>query len=354
MIPDAVEVRLLPEDRAVLEARCRAPTTPQRDVMRARIVLLAADGRSTRSIARELGTMPRTVSLWRGRYAREGLSGLAERRRPGPRPKYGEETGRRILATIAEPPTAGYARWTGPLIAAALGEVHEQQVWRFLRAQRIDLDGRKSWCESNDPAFAAKAAEIVGLYLSPPEKAVVIAVDEKPHIQALERAQGYLRLPNGRALVGHGHTYKRHGTTTLFAALEVATGKVRAKHYARRRRREFLAFMNTIVAAYPGQAIHVILDNLNTHKPKRDRWRARHPNVTFHFTPNYASWLNQVEIWFSILSGAALKGASFTSPRQVRDQIDAFIAAYNKTATPFQWTKAEVHQKKLKSRISHL
>lgn len=227
-------------------------------------------------------------------------------------------------------------------------------MWRFLRAQRIDLDGRKSWCESNDPAFAAKAAEIVGLYLSPPEKAVVIAVDEKPHIQALERAQGYLRLPNGRALVGHGHTYKRHGTTTLFAALEVATGKVRAKHYARRRRREFLAFMNTIVAAYPGQAIHVILDNLNTHKPKRDRWRARHPNVTFHFTPNYASWLNQVEIWFSILSGAALKGASFTSPRQVRDQIDAFIAAYNKTATPFQWTKAEVHQKKLKSRISHL
>lgn len=298
--------------------------------------------------------MPRTVSLWRGRYAREGLSGLAERRRPGPRPKYGEETGRRILATIAEPPPAGYARWTGPLIAAALGEVYEQQVWRFLRAQRIDLDGRKSWCESNDPAFAAKAAEIVGLYLSPPEKAVVIAVDEKPHIQALERAQGYLRLPNGRALVGHGHTYKRHGTTTLFAALEVATGKVRAKHYARRRRREFLAFMNTIVAAYPGQAIHVILDNLNTHKPKRDRWRARHPNVTFHFTPNYASWLNQVEIWFSILSGAALKGASFTSPRQVRDQIDAFIAAYNKTATPFQWTKAEVHQKKLKSRISHL
>lgn len=354
MVPDAVEVRLKPEERAVLEARLRAPTTPQRDVLRARIVLLAAEGRSTRSIARELGTMPRTVSTWRGRFAREGLSGLEERRRPGPRRKYGAGTGRRILAVIEEPPPAGYARWTGPLIAAALGDVHEQQVWRFLRANRIDLDGGKSWCESNDPDFAAKAAEIVGLYLAPPENAVVIAVDEKPHIQALERAQGYLRLPNGRALVGHGHTYKRHGTTTLFAALEVATGKVRTGHYARRRRREFLAFMNTIVAAYPGQAIHVILDNLNTHKPKRERWLARHPNVTFHFTPNYASWLNQVEVWFSILAGAALKGASFTSPTQLREQIDAFVAAYNDTATPFQWTKTEVHQKKLKSRISHL
>jgi transposase len=354
MIPDAVEVRLRPEERAVLEARLRAPTTAQRDVQRARIVLLAADGRSTRSIARELKTMPRTVSLWRGRFAREGLSGLDERARPGPKPRYGAATDRRILAVLEGPPPKGYARWTGPLIAAALGDVHEQQVWRFLRAHKIDLDGRKSWCQSNDPDFAAKAAEIVALYLAPPEKAVVIAVDEKPHIQALERAQGYLRLPNGRALVGHGHTYKRHGTTTLFAALEVATGKVLAGHYHRRRRREFLAFMNAVVAAYPDRELHVILDNLNTHKPKRDHWLARHPHVHFHFTPNYASWLNQIEIWFSILSGAALRGASFTSPRQLREAIDAYITAYNATAEPFHWTKLEVHQKQLKPRISHL
>ncbi len=338
----------------MLEARLRAPTTAQRDVMRARIVLLAADGRSTRSIARELKTMPRTVSLWRGRFAREGLAGLAERPRPGPKPRYGAATDRRILALLEGPPPEGYARWTGPLIAAALGDVHEQRVWRFLRAQKIDLDGGKSWCQSNDPDFAAKAAEIVGLYLAPPENAVVIAVDEKPHIQALERAQGYLRLPNGRALIGHGHTYKRHGTTTLFAALEVATGKVVAEHYHRRRRREFLAFMNSLVAAYPGRELHVILDNLNTHKPKRDRWLARHPHVHFHFTPNYASWLNQIEIWFSILSGAALRGASFTSPRQLREAIDAYIAAYNAKAEPFHWTKLEVHQKQLKPRISHL
>jgi transposase len=349
-----VEVRLPPDDRAVLEARLRAPTTPQRDVLRARIVLLAAEGRSTRSIARELGTMPRTVSLWRGRYAREGLGGLAERRRAGPKPKYTAATGRRILAVLERSPPAGFARWTGPLIAAELGDVHVQQVWRFLRAQRIDLAGRKSWCESNDPEFATKAADIVGLYLDPSEDAIVIAVDEKPHIQALERAQGYLRLPNGRALVGHGHTYKRHGTTTLFAALEVATGEITTGHYKRRRRVEFLDFMNRVVALYPGREIHVVLDNLNTHKPKRDRWLARHANVTFHFTPNYASWLNQVEIWFSILSGAALKGASFTSPDQLRQAIDDFVAAYNQNARPFQWTKSELHQKRLKSRIPQL
>jgi transposase len=354
MIPDAVEVRLRPGDRAVLEARLRAPTTPQRDVLRARIVLLAAQDRSTRSIARELGTMPRTVSLWRGRYAREGLAGLAERPRPGPKRKYGEDSGRRILALLERPPPAGFARWTGPLIAAELGDVHVQQVWRFLRAQKIDLAGRKSWCQSPDPEFAAKAADIVGLYLDPPDDAIVLAVDEKPHIQALERAQGYLRLPNGRALTGHGHTYKRHGTTTLFAALNVATGEIRTAHYKRRRRVEFLAFMNRVVAAYPDKQIHVVLDNLNTHKPKRERWLARHPNVHFHFTPNYASWLNQVEIWFSILAAAALKGASFTSPKQLRKAIDDFVAAYNQNARPFQWTKAEVHQKRLKPRISHL
>ncbi len=316
---------------------------------------MAAEGRSTRSIARELGTMPRTVSLWRGRYAREGLAGLQERARSGPKPKYGEATTRRILALLDRPPPKGYARWTGPLLAAELGDVHEQQVWRVLRAQRIDLAGRKSWCESNDPDFAAKAADVVGLYLAPPENAVVICVDEKPSIQALERAQGYLKLPNGRALTGHSHDYKRNGTSTLFAAFEVATGKVIAAHKKRRRRIEFLDFMNRIVAAYPGQEIHVVLDNLNTHKPKNDRWLERHKNVHFHFTPTRASWLNQVEIWFSILEGQSLHGASFSSVAQLRAHIDAFIEAYNETARPFAWTKAKVHQRRVKGRrISQL
>ena len=355
MIPDAVEVRLSPEERAVLEARLRAPTTEQRQVFRARIVLLAAEGRSTRSIAGEIGTMPRTVSCWRGRFAREGLAGLEDKPRPGPARKYGTDTDRRILALLDQPPPPGFARWTGPLIAEALGDVHEQQVWRFLRAQKIDLAGRKSWCESEDPEFVAKAADVVGLYMAPPENAIVICVDEKPSIQALERAQGFLKLPGGRTLTGQSHDYKRNGTSTLFAAFEVATGKVIAAHKKRRRRIEFLDFMNDIVAAHADTAIHVVLDNLSTHKPKNDRWLKRHPNVHFHFTPTRASWLNQVEIWFSILQGKSLRDASFTSVQQLREHIDAFIEAYNHKATPFVWTKAKVHQHRFKGRrISEL
>jgi transposase len=204
----------------VLEARIRAPTREQREVFRARIMLLAAEGGSTRSIARTLNTMPRTVSAWRGRFAREGLAGLNNKPHRGPVPKYGVETGRRILALLDEPPPKGYARWTGPLLAAALGDVHEQHVWRFLRTQKIDLTGRKSWCESSDPAFAVKVNDVVRLDMAPPENAIVICVDEKSSIQALERAQGYLKLPNGRTLTGHSHDYKRNGTSALFAAFE--------------------------------------------------------------------------------------------------------------------------------------
>lgn len=299
--------------------------------------------------------MPTTVSLWRGRYASHGLAGLAEKRRPGRVRKYTAETVRRVLAVLERAPPAGFARWTGGLIAGDLGDVHEQHVWRVLRERRIDLDGRKSWCESNDPAFAAKAADVVGLYVAPPENAMVICVDEKPSIQALERAQGYLKLPNGRTLTGHSHDYKRNGTSTLFAAFEVATGKVKVAHKNRRRRVEFLAFMNEVVALYPDTALHVILDNLNTHKPKNDRWLKRHSNVRFHFTPTRASWLNQVEIWFSILEGKSLHGASFTSVEQLRQHIDAFIEAYNETAKPFVWKKKKVRQRRVKGRrISQL
>ena len=187
-------------------------------------MLEAADGSGTREIARELDTTPTTVSLWRGRFARERLSGLEDLPRSGTPAIYSEATDRRIRAVLDRPPPKGFARWNGPLIAKALGNVDVQYVWRSLRKHKIDLSGRKSWCESNDPEFASKAAEVVGLYMAPPDNAVVICVDEKPSIQALERAQGYLKLPNGRTLTGHSHDYKRHGTTTLFAAFEVATG----------------------------------------------------------------------------------------------------------------------------------
>jgi transposase len=254
MIPEAREVRLPRKDRKVLEACCRAPLTIQRDLKRARIVLLAAAGRSTRSIAKEVGAQPRIVSLWRHRYADHGLEGLQDKPRPGKQPIYTKATDKRILRLLDKPPPKGFARWTGPLLAEALGDVDVQYVWRFLRSSKIDLVVRKSWCESNDPNFTAKAADVVGLYVAPPNKAIVLCVDEKPSIQALERAQGYLKLPNGRALTGQSHDYKRHGTTTLFAALEVATGKIIATHSKRRRRVEFLDFMDSVTAAFPNRS----------------------------------------------------------------------------------------------------
>ena len=335
--------------RKVLEGRCRAPSTPQGDVKRARIVLLAAEGRSTRSIAEEVGVQPRIVTNWRRRFADHGLDGLENRPRAGKKPIYGQATNKRILALLDQQVPKGYARWTGPLLAKALGDIDVQYVWRFLREHKIDLAARKSWCESNDPEFTAKAADVVGLYVAPPEKAIVLCVDEKPSIQALERVQGYLKLPNGRALTGQSHDYTRHGTTTLFAALDVATGTIIAEHSKRRRRVEFLALMNSVVAAFPDRELHVVLDNLNTHK-KNERWLKKHPNVHFHFIPTRSSWLNQVETWFSILQGQSLSGASFTAVEQLQEPIDAFIAAYNETAAPFVWTKKKVRQRRFKGR----
>lgn len=347
-IPDATPIALTQAEHAALDGLVRSTKTAHRLRQRARIVLLAADGLATREIGRRVGCTTGTASKWRVRYAERRLAGLDETGNRGADPKYTADTTRRILSVLDGKPPDGHARWTGPLIAAALGDVDVQQVWRVLRAHKIDLAARRSWCESNDPEFAAKAAEVVALYMAPPENALVICVDEKPSIQALERRQGYLRLPGGRALTGQSHDYKRHGTTTLFAAFDIATGKVMGRQYKRRRRIEFLDFMNRVVAANPGREIHVILDNLNTHKPKNDRWLKRHSNVHFHFTPTRASWLNQVEIWFSILAGKSLCGASFSSLAQLKVHIDNFIAAYNANAKPFVWTKSEVHQKRLK------
>ena len=354
IVPTATPVEISDEARTVLEGWSRSFKVAHRLRQRALIVLLCGEGLASRAVARKVGCTPGTASRWRVRYAREGLDGLEDRRRPGKAPSYTAATDRRILAQLDKAPAKGYARWSAPLLAEALGDVSDQYIWRFLRAQKIDLAGRKSWCTSTDPEFAVKAAAIVGLYLAPPENAIVLAVDEKPSIQALERAQGYLKLPGGKTLTGQSHTYKRHGTTTLFAALNVATGKIHGKHAKRRRRKEFLAFMNDVVDTYPDQEIHVILDNLNTHKPKNDRWLPRHKNVHFHFTPTSASWLNQVEIWFSILAGQSLKGASFTAIAQLRDHISDFIESYNERATPFCWRKTTVSQKGLTKCLTDL
>jgi DDE superfamily endonuclease len=228
-------------------------------------------------------------------------------------------------------PWQRFARWTGPLLAEVLGDVDVKFVWQFLRCHKIDLAARKSWCEEHRPELYDQSCRCCWPLRRPPAKSIVLCVDEKPSIQALERAQGYLKLPNGRALTGQSHDYKRHGTTTLFAALEVATGKIIATHSKRRRRVEFLDFMNSVTAAFPRRKLHVILDNLNTHK-KNERWLKVHPNMQFHFTPTSASWLNQVEVWFSILLGQSLSGTSFTSIKQLQEHIDAYVNAYNDKA----------------------
>jgi len=347
-------IDLTKEERQSLEATVRSRTAPVRAVQRARIILLAEEGMANKAIAQEVGLSRAMVIRRRQRFVESRLAALEDAPRSGKKPRYNGETERRILALLDTDPPAGYSGWTGSLVAQQLGDVSPQYVWRVLRKRVIHLQRRRSWCVSTDPEFTQKAADIVGLYLNPPEDAIVISVDEKPAIQALERAQGWLRLPDGQALRGFSHEYKRHGPTTLFAALEVATGMVKVGHYPRRRRREFLDFMNQVVAQYPETELHVILDNLNTHKPKHDRWLAKHFNVHFHYTPTHASWLNQVEIWFSILWCQALKGLSVDSLRNLRKAIDDFITAYSQTAHPFEWTKQIVRQGNLKHVYSQL
>lgn len=350
----AAEIQLSEEERSTLRSWVSAGTTEQRLSVRAKMILALDAGLSNQEAALRCGTRAATVSKWRARFSRARLAGLSDAPRSGKPARYDEGVARRILGALDRAPPPGYARWNGRLLAQHLGDVSKHQVWRVLRRHGISLERRRSWCLSTDPEFAQKAADIVALYLNPPDNALVLSVDEKPHIQALERAQGWLKLPNGKALTGFSHEYKRHGTTTLFAALDVATGLVKAGHYRRRRRIEFLDFMNRVIAEHPGREIHVILDNLNTHKPKRDHWLALHRNVHFHYTPTHASWLNQVEVWFSILSAQALAGASFTSPQQVRDQIDAFVAAHNQVAHPFEWTKQVVFSKHPRMKYANL
>lgn len=337
----AKEIILEPEQRAELERSVRIHTTPKRMTERAQMILWGAEGQTTVEIAKRLRTRVARISKWRISFVKEGLEGLLDEPRTGQPRKYTVETERTILRKLDEPPPKGYAQWNGRLLGERTG-IPDYQVWAVLRKRGISLQRWRSWCISTDPEFARKSADIVGLYLDPPENAMVVCMDEKPAIQALERAQGWLKLPNGKALTGANHENRRHGTSTLFAALNVATGQVKAGHYKRRRRREFLDFMNQIVEEHPDKEIHVIMDNLRTHKPKRDHWIKRYPNVHFHFTPTHASWLNQIEICFSLLSRYALRSASFTSVRQLRQAIDEFISAHNEKAAPFEWTKRYV------------
>ena len=341
------------EDRRAVEALARSRTEESRLVERARMVLGCWEGRAVSAVAAALGVRPNKVILWRDRFIADGLAGLHDRARSGKPRRYDAAFRRRVLELLETPPPAGQACWDGGSVARRL-KVSDDAVWRLLRREGICLSRQRSWCVSTDPQFAAKAADIIGLYLNPPQNALVVSVDEKPSIQALERASGYVQTDSGKIVRGYKSTYKRHGTLNLFAALLIATGAIHAKTTAQKRRIEFLEFMDGLLADLPGEReIHVILDNYCIHK-RCDTWLAAHPNVHFHFTPTSASWLNLVEVWFGILSRKALRGGNFKSIEELRAAIEAFIAAYGPQAKPFVWRKREVRGTQLRNTIVNL
>lgn len=331
----------------------KSRTEEARLVERARIILGCVAGTRNDEVAAELGVRAGTVGTWRKRFANAGLAGLSDRPRPGKPRTYPADLKQRILRQLEEPPPPGLSAWDGGSLARALG-VSDDVVWRMLRKEGVQLRRHRSWCGSADAQFAVKAADLIGLYLDPPQNALVICVDEKPSIQALERNTGYVQTSSGKLVGGLKSTDKRHGTINLFAALHGATGVVHSKTTVPKKRPDFQAFMDKLVAAVDeDKEIHVILDNYSSHQKNHD-WLAKHPHVRFHFTPTSARWLNQVEIWFGILTRKTLSGASFSSIAQLTQAIEAFIAAHNQNAAPFVWRKRAVKGSQLRNTIVNL
>jgi transposase len=324
-------------------------------VRRARMVLGCVEGRRIKDLAEELGEQQDVIIKWRDRFVERGLSGLRDKSRPGKPVTYGDQWKAVVLAKLDEKPPHGMARWDGPTLAAELA-TSPDAVQRFLQKEGIQLARMRTWCVSTDPEFAAKAADVVGLYLAPPENVVVISVDEKPGIQALSRTTGHVVSRNGKFVRAVKSTYRRNGTQNLFGALVVATGQVVGKATKTKKRPDFLAFMDDLLAQLPQEPsneYHVILDNYCIHK-RCDEWLEQHPKVHFHYTPTSASWLNQVEIWFNILGRKALRGASFDSTDELVAAIEAFIKHYNETAEPFVWRKREVKGTQIRDALSNL
>ena len=336
-MPLTVRVEVAPRDREVLEGWLRSPSIRAGLAQRARIVLLAADRVGTNEIARRVGVSKPTVIAWKRRYAADGVGGLEDRPKPG-KPRTTDDVAV-VLRTLEPPPDRlGVTHWSSRLLAGELGlsNVKVAKVWREF--------GLQPWrCEtfkfSTDPELEAKVRDVVGLYLHPPEKAVVLCVDEKSQVQALDRTAPILPLRPGIP-ERQTHDYVRHGTTTLFAALEVATGKVTDACYPRHRHQEFLAFLTQIAKAYPRRQLHLVCDNYATHKhPAVAAWLAKHPRVTLHFTPTSGSWLNLVEVFFGIITRQAIRRGTFTSIKDLIAAIEAFIDGWNERCKPFGWTK---------------
>jgi transposase len=332
------QIRLTEEDRLQLESMARSKSLPHGLVQRAQIVLMSAAGVGGTEVARRTRTTRPTVSLWRSRFRSRGIAGLHNELKPGRPRSTTEEQVAELINTALQKRPPGKTHWSRRGLADKTG-LSTTTVHRYLTLFGVQPHRSRSFKLSTDPFFIEKVRDIVGLYLNPPEHALVLCVDEKSQVQALERTQPF--LPMGLGYVqGITHDYVRHGTTTLFAALDVANGSVLTQCKARHRHQEFLSFLRHIEANVPEHLhVHLICDNYATHKHARVRaWLARRPRFHLHFTPTYSSWLNQVERWFALITNQAIRRGSFDSVIDLKRKIGEFVEHYNQHPRPFMWT----------------
>src|SRR5271155_1123666 len=325
-------------EREQLEALVRSRSMPHSLVLRANIVLLSAAGLSNQAIAQRCSVSRPTISLWRQRYCAQGLTGLHDELRPGRPRLHDDQRVAEVINRVLHTKPKGATHWSVRLLAEESG-ISKSTVGRYFQLFGLQPHRSKSFKLSTDPFFVEKVRDIVGLYLNPPDQALVLCVDEKSQIQALERTQPTLPLGLGY-VEGVTHDYFRHGTTTLFAALNVLDGSVISQCKPRHRHQEFLAFLNHLDRGIPAELqVHLIADNYGTHKhPKVKAWLARRPRYHIHYTPTYASWLNQVERWFALLTQQAIRRGSFRSVRELVHKIDHYVTHYNAHQRPFVCT----------------
>lgn len=326
------------KDRETLKQWIRSPTMPQQWVLRARIVVTSGEGEGVRQVARRLEVTPATVCQWRSRYRKEGLSGLRTRSRRG-RPRLITDAKERavVAKTLSRPKAATH--WSCRSLAKEVG-LSPATVHRIWQTYDLQPHRTTTFKFSRDPEFERKLTDVVGLYLDPPEKALVLCVDEKSQIQALNRTQPLLPMRPGLP-ARMTHDYKRNGTTSLFAALEVASGKVHGHCFPQHTNLEFTSFLTSIKRKYPRRDIHLICDNYGTHKhPAVRQWFSANPRFHVHYTPTSASWLNLVERWFALITSQAIRRGSFDSVRSLERAITRYLAHWNETAKPFRWTKS--------------
>jgi transposase len=339
-MPRLKPLTLTDDERAKLEAWARRPKTAQRLALRSRIVLAAAAGRSNTEIAADLRVTLPTVGKWRQRFLGDRLEGLADEPRPGAPRRLTDAQVEEVITRTLESKPQNATHWSTRGMAEAAG-LSQSAVVRIWHAFGLQPHKSEAFKLSGDPFFVEKVRDVVGLYLSPPERAIVLSVDEKSQVQALDRTQPLLPLGPGQA-ERHTHDYARHGTTSLFAALDVATGRVIGKCYRRHRQQEFVRFLEEVDAAIPegdGVTIHLVMDNYGTHKaPRVRRWLQRHPRYVVHFTPTSGSWLNQVERFFAEVTRKRIRRGAFRSVQALEQAIRDYLEKHNRAPKPFKWT----------------